>query len=95
MGGYQFGYLLEQDISSANNIDHAALLGVNYDFGFVGVQLSYQHSLNTIQETTYSRLWDADGNLVSEEKIVYYDHKLRALQLSLFIPLNRKKGWNE
>jgi hypothetical protein len=95
MGGYQFGYLWEQDASFANHIDHAALLGVSYDLGFACLQLSYQYTLNTEEYTVTSTQWDSNGTVVDEWVFEKERYKLRALQLSLFIPLNRKKGWDE
>jgi hypothetical protein len=95
MGGYQFGYLWEQDVSFVNHIDHAALLGVSYDFGFACLQLAYQHTLNTEKYTVTSTQWDSNGTVVNEQVFEKEHYKIRAFQLSLFIPLNRKKGWDE
>jgi hypothetical protein len=90
VGGYQFGYLLETDIANANRYDHAALVGLNYYTRLGQIQLNYRQSLNTEIEYPDSG--------VPPELYDYYTitrNKIYGFQLSLFIPLNHKKGWDE
>jgi predicted porin len=88
-GGYQYSYKMSEDFSESNPQDHAVLLGLGYDFGFVRPQIIYQQSLNTMERVSYY------GLLGEQIKDIHKYSRLYAFNFSLFIPLNRKKGWDE
>ena len=95
MGGYQLGYLLEKDLSQANYIDHAGLLGVNYDLKYIQLRVIYQCSLNSEQEEGAVEGWDKYGNLVDRMTYTITHDRLNAFQFLLYIPLNKQHADND
>lgn len=87
--GYQYSWTWDE-LSEANPKDHAALMGLSYDFGFVRPQITYQQSLNTMERKSIIGAYAADGTPIGEQETTHKYSRMYAINLSLFIPLNRQ-----
>lgn len=90
--GYSFSYLLDKETSTVNHIDHSGLIGMYYDFNFFKASLCYQHSFNTERYDDVTSVWGSDGEVIQEYRYPHQRYKLRSIQFSLYIPLNKRVG---
>jgi len=89
--GYQYGYLIDQEMTETNHHDHALLGGLSYDVGFCQLQLLYQHSLNAETYNSISYGTDENGQVLDVTKESKTRSKLSNFQFLIYIPLTKRK----